>query len=233
MVTWNYAMGEQAVAWRDALDLAGIRNPDHRLKLSHHPSGWIQFSGRGITSGFEDDGSPRGVAVKSWPLSRPILGPAWGTVVRGIEEFEPVKSPRGRWHTFHEERLSPSPQWNTLYLEAFCFPPLWRRFVRLDADGKPTIRIVHPAHVAYDLEVEFVDAKCEIQNFYGFAVYAASNDVQPTPFFSLGSSSGNMRLNDAGDPVGDGLMAMYPEAPAEMRRELDYWMSEVVAREPG
>lgn len=231
-LTFNYARDEQEVVWEDAIDLAGITNPDHRLKLTHHPSGWVQFSGRGVLSGFDQPDQPRGMAVRSWPLTRPTLGPAWGLVVRGIRSFPARTSLLGTWQIWDDQRLSAPQGWNTLTVEAFCFPPLWKRFVTVSG-GKPVIRVIHPAHVVYELDVHFVDPRCRLQNFYGLNAWATTDARSPDPYFSIGSSTGNMRRNDAGDVLGDGLIAMYPPAPIEVRRDLDYGMPEVVERPPG
>src|SRR6185312_16257931 len=53
------------------IELAVLEDDKHRLKLSHHPDGFVQFSGHGVRSGRNKDGSPKGVGLMSFPLSRP------------------------------------------------------------------------------------------------------------------------------------------------------------------
>jgi hypothetical protein len=44
--TINYAVQEQCVGFEEAVDSGSVDDDDHRLKLTHHTSGFIQFSGR-------------------------------------------------------------------------------------------------------------------------------------------------------------------------------------------
>lgn len=51
-----------------------LEDAKRRLKLSHHPEGFLQFSGHGVVSGRDAEGHIRGIGVKSWPLYKPTLG---------------------------------------------------------------------------------------------------------------------------------------------------------------
>src|SRR4051794_10977746 len=73
----NYARQEQLIAFSEMADSAGLDDERRGLKLSHHPDGFIQFSGEGVLSGREPDGSPKGVGVVSWPLDNPATGPSF------------------------------------------------------------------------------------------------------------------------------------------------------------
>lgn len=50
----------------EALDVASSDNK--RIKLSHHPDGFIQFSGSGVISGKRPDGIIKGMGIQSWRL---------------------------------------------------------------------------------------------------------------------------------------------------------------------
>ena len=59
-----------------------------RVKLSYHPSGFVQFSGEGpgkITSGLDPStGEAKGLGIKTNPLSSPIMtGPTFGITAWG------------------------------------------------------------------------------------------------------------------------------------------------------
>ena len=47
----NYSLQEMTVPLEEAIDTAGLDDDDRRLKLAHHPDGFVQFSGHGILSG--------------------------------------------------------------------------------------------------------------------------------------------------------------------------------------
>src|SRR5437762_8253508 len=55
-----------AVPFSDILDAGDV--DEKRVKLSHHRSGLLQFSGRDVVSGFDQNGAPRGIGIQSWTL---------------------------------------------------------------------------------------------------------------------------------------------------------------------
>lgn len=88
ILTVSYDAGRrQEVALRDALDLAGL--DDAKVKLSHHPDGFVQFSGHGVMSGKEADGRLKGIAVQSAPLDEIGAGPAFGICIADPVSFLP------------------------------------------------------------------------------------------------------------------------------------------------
>ena len=69
----------------EAIDMGS--SDDARIKLSHHPDGFIHFSGDGLISGRKPDGSPKGIGIQSWPLKLGCRGPAFSLSIWGIEQF--------------------------------------------------------------------------------------------------------------------------------------------------
>lgn len=59
-----------------AIEVAVLDDDEQRLKVSHHPDGFLQFSGNEIRSGREATGAPNGIGIVSWPLHQPTLGPS-------------------------------------------------------------------------------------------------------------------------------------------------------------
>src|ERR1044072_398436 len=57
------------VPYSEVLDAGDV--DEKRVKLSHHRSGFLQFSGEGVLSGFDSSGNPRGIGIQSWPLDNP------------------------------------------------------------------------------------------------------------------------------------------------------------------
>lgn len=58
-----------------------------RVKLTIHRSGFVQFSGKGITSGIDKLGKTKGMGLNSFPLTQPIkTGPTVGFQVWGLEK---------------------------------------------------------------------------------------------------------------------------------------------------
>jgi hypothetical protein len=70
-----------------------LNDDDHRIKFSHHPDGFIQFSGEGVVSGRNPDGSPKGLGLYSWPLKNPTAGPACGVTIQKPTAFKEADAP--------------------------------------------------------------------------------------------------------------------------------------------
>lgn len=76
------------------IELAVLEDDDHRLKLSHHPDGFVQFSGHGVRSGKHEDGTPKGLGLQSFRLDRPTAGPAVSVTILGPTAFEVARKER-------------------------------------------------------------------------------------------------------------------------------------------
>jgi hypothetical protein len=222
--TMNYALPEMNVSFEEAIDLAAADDDKKRLKLSHHRSGFIQFSGDGILSGLDDQGNPKGVGVWSWPLETPAHGPAFAITVFGAEHFEQATRIRDEACVFKHEELTLLPDTDRLILEGHYFPAFWRRFVRIQPDGRRIISIVHPDGAVLYLRVLFPGQDCDLQGFFGLELSGMPGDAEThvETGFILSTSTGSLRQTEGGDILGDGLFCMYPRQNIEARRSLDY-----------
>jgi hypothetical protein len=225
--TVNYAKSSVQVALTEAIDTASIEDAQRAAKLSHHPDGLVQFSGPGITSGRDPQGQARGMAVESWPLDEPVAGPAFGLTLRGLDRFE---AHDGREEVgdvmFAQSAIDPLPGAPLIYvLEGHYFPALWRRFVRTARDGAKTVEVLHPAGVVLSLRVLWPPDECDRQGFLGIELYTDFQDEDapdPAHGFILSGSTGNLRRNDEGELLGDGVYCIAPREGFPVRRSLDY-----------
>lgn len=106
-----------------------------RVKLSHHFDGFVQFSGENtgrIRSGRDPiTGKPKGLAIMSAPIVRPIrTGPTFGATVWGLDQFKPVEATRGSDAVFesHEMyyRTCTPRSFNGYHIEGWIFHPnMW------------------------------------------------------------------------------------------------------------
>lgn len=225
----NYSLQEMTVPLEDAIDTAGVDDDEGRLKLAHHPDGFVQFSGQGILSGRDTEGNIRGMGVMSWPLDSPVRGPAFGLVIRGIEKFETTSSDLGDAIVFTEDDLMALPGANTLHLEGHYFPSLWRRFVRVEADGTKTISVLHPAKAILKLKVLFASERCARDGFIGVELYTsrAPSEYEASPSFSLAGPTGNIWKNLEGQVTAESIQCMYPRGELQVQRMLEYMMPEI------
>jgi hypothetical protein len=214
------------------VDIASVEDDEKRLKLAHHPDGFIQFSGQGILSGKNPNGTIRGMGVMSWPLDAPVRGPAFGVTFRGIEEFARAEAAVDGPIVFRHEELAVVPGVDAYVLEGYYLPEELRRFVRKDKSGKQIILLVHPIGVVIPLKVIFPTEHCHRQGFIGLEMYTLPKDPgvdYASPSFILSSATGNARSNLKGEILAEGLCAMYPRprSTVQTRRILDYKLSEI------
>lgn len=224
-MTVNYALSEMQIPFEQAIDIASAEDDEKRLKLSHHPDGFVQFSGEGILSGKDSDGKIRGIGIMSWPLDAPVLGPAFGISIIGVQDFKLSAQPKGETCIFHEEEITPMPDADVITLEGYYFPALWRRFIKVEPDGTRTISIMHPARAVLRLKVIFPMERCSRQGFIGIELYTVcSNPRDVSPAFMLSGPTDNLRNNEEGQLLGDGIYCMYPRFGITPRRSVDYVM---------
>jgi hypothetical protein len=228
--TINHARQEMLIPYEELVELAGAHDDDRRIKLAHHPDGFVQFSGQGILSGRDPDGTIRGIGVMSWRLDKPVLGPAFSVGIRGVDKFA---SPRGNEDNpivFRSSEITPVPGPRILLLEGYYFQSLWRRFIRVATDGSLTISIVHPAKAVINLKVLLPPEESALGNFIGLECYTLEDEEpdHPSPSFSMSSSAGGLRENLEGEIIGENLHCMYPRmGTVALRRSVNYLMKEV------
>jgi hypothetical protein len=227
-VTYSRILDEEISTPFSAVIDAG-KVDEKRVKLSHHRSGFVQFSGEGVKSGFDEQGQPRGIGVKSWPLENPAPGPSFGVTLLGLHYFRPATSSevadlRAEGILFDADELPPCVGANGFVLEGFYYPPKARRFVKL-AGATASMQIVHPVGVIMDLKVVLSDpSKCDFPGLIGLTLYPI-----PVKFgeeksgYMISSSTGNLRRNDCNELVGDGLYCAFPDGMQSLhRRDLTF-----------
>jgi hypothetical protein len=222
MHTVNYAMDSMDVKMEDAIDIGAVDDPDRGIKLSHHPDGFLQFSGPGLTSGREQDGSVKGFGIMSWPLDQPPAGPAFAVTIRGLDHFETEENPRGGDITFSNEDVMGPPEPRIYTVEGFYFTPEERRFVRPRGDGTLEIAKVHPSGLVVPLRVLLPGDPS--RGFVGIDFYAQPReDDMPGPDhgFIISTSTGNLRKTRFG-ALADGMACVVPGEGIDPRRLLNY-----------
>ena len=223
--TVNYALSEMDISLEQAVDVAASEDEEKRIKLSHHPDGFLQFSGQGIVSGKDAEGNIRGIGGMSWTLDRPASGPSFGLTMYGLERFEKADKVKDIPCVFRHEELTPLPGRYATVLEGYYLPAVWRRFVRVRPDGTRIIPIVHPARAVVELKAIFPSERCARQNFFGLEMYTIpllEGEVHEAAF-SISGSTGNLRENEQGQVLGDGIFCRYPRSfDASSQRSLDY-----------
>ena len=201
----NYALEEMTIPLEELHDLASVDDDERCLKLAHHPDGFVQFSGR---------------------------GPAFGIVIRGIEQFQQASATGDKTVVFSDAEISSLPGANTLVIEGHYFPSLWRRFVRVEHDGSRTISVFHPAKAVLKLKVLFASPRCALDSFIGIELYTdkVESKFSTSPSFALSGPTGNLRKNLEGQWTAESIQCMFPRGDLRVESVLDYVMDEVDQR---
>lgn len=215
--TVNYSKQEKESSLDESIELALLEDDDRRLKVSHHPDGFLQFSGEGIRSGLDTEGRPKGIGTTSWRVDDPTRGPSFGMSVFGLHAFARLERPRSGDLVFREEKVSLPSGWTSLHIEGYILPRLWARFVRREGSGS-VISLTHPAGVVLTMPVVFTPSNIAVPSILAVEVYGdfgAFQEAEHEGGFVMSTSTGNLRRNAEGELLGDGLFAVSP-----VKREL-------------
>lgn len=213
-VVVNYAEPEGLMSLAQAKELAVVDDDNRRLKLSHHPDGFLQLSGEGITSGRHGTGAPKGMGTFSWNLLRPTLGPSWQMVFSDPGLCGRPTAGRARTVTLSENEIAHMRRapMSGLAIIGYYLPTYWREFIYFDASGIPWIDLLHPnAQAVKKLRVLLASKECDVPGLIGLEARPHGFDIaNGDPAFFLTSSTGNLRRNAAGELIGDQLLCVFP-----------------------
>lgn len=218
--TVNYDTNEQLVSFSDAVELSEL--DEGRLKITHHRSGFVQYSGDGVRSGLDDDGKPKGLGVFSRPLEEVGRGPAVNAGVQGMEELEETTKVSKHDLIVDIDELPKLPQSNGVMLELHYFKPPIRRFVFKDSKNRNRIDIIHPAGFIVPMFAISAPEDCELPGLIGVELYGQQFGYGESGF-SLSGPGEKERVNEKGEKIADALGCIYPRpVDFEGATSLDY-----------
>ncbi len=221
VATVDYTLNAQHIGFEELVDSAALDDDDMTLKLAHHKSGFIQFSGKGVTSGCNDDGTPKGVGVFSWSLSEPVRGPCFGISMCGVGSYRTVVTKKDTDIVFDNREIIHTTGADGFVAEAYFFPIAMKRLVHLNAQNSWVISNVHPNGVAFDLRVIFPEAGTSEIGFLGLEIHREHVDVGGPNGFMMSSSTGKMRSDANGHTIADAIFAVFPRSDTmALRRNL-------------
>jgi hypothetical protein len=217
-------------------ETATLDDDDGSIKLVHHASGLCQFSGRGILSGIDERGRPKGIGVLTRALPAVGDGPAWALVAYGFEDFDPCDNPGASDLVADFDELVPAavtepwpgseaaiqPREGVL-VEGYYFQPQYRKFVTRDPDGRLVLMRVHPTGMILKLAVILSPEDCGHPGFLGLDVYRKHVMMSATSGFNLCGPGETVGEDSLGNRIADLIACWYPRAewmPAE--RNVNY-----------
>jgi hypothetical protein len=213
MITGYYERRKSTTNRDSQVEIGLLEDDQKRLKLSHHPDGFAQFSGEGIVSGRGDDGSPKGIGIMSFTLARPPrTGGSFACAIFGPEDFASGNPSRGDAMNFEVDQIPPVHGRNGFILEGSYFTGAWREYV-FKLDGEWYLDMRHNSGVAlrYRVLLSDTDSNC----FIGLRMFRYDVGVADhSSGFILSGPSGNVRTVD-GERMADGIYAVYPSIDAD------------------
>jgi len=214
-LTVNYATDTIGSALNDAVEVATLEDDERRLKLSHHPDGFLQFSGEGILSGRNADGTPKGIGTQSWSLLRPTFGPSFGIAFSDPLATGRTTAGRRRTVVFDEADIAHmrTPAIRGLIFVGYYLPVPWREYAYLVGPEQYEIQIVNPsAQAVLRLTALLASPTSAYPGLIGIqALPHGLPSKSNVPSFMMMSSTGDLRRNKRGELLGDQLICVYPQ----------------------
>ncbi len=237
-VVYDTGFAESRMAFQDEfVDDGTLDDNEGTLKLSHHPSGLVQFSGRGVLSGPDGKGGALGIGVQSRALMAIGDGPAWGFAAYGFDDFDQTDIPKHGDIVATFDDLAPSevpapwpdpenplPLSEGITVEGYYFQPKYRKFVTKDASGNYVVSRIHPSGMILPLKVILSPPDCDLPGFLGLDFYRRyTGNTDQTSGFALNGPGGDTREDPMGNMTSTNLACFFPR-PTNMkaRRDLSY-----------
>ncbi len=184
---------------------------EDRVKLTYHPSGFVQFSGEKagkIISGL-DAGKPKGLGIMTNPLSSPISsGPSFGIVAWGLSEFQSFTGGADVLtfsnHEMYHRGCKPGTQ-NAIAIECFVLPPRYWAGVRQLSSGELKLSMCFRDFEASRAVLDLKVIPLASNSFLGILANHVTVGFKPASGFTLNGPG----ESTAGD-VKHVLCAIYP-----------------------
>jgi hypothetical protein len=190
------------------VEIGLLEDDERRLKLSHHPDGFTQFSGEGIISGRDEYGRPKGIGIMSFALAQPPrTGPSFACAVLGLEDFASGDRGRADAVNFDDSSIPPLAGTTGFLLEGSYFPANWREFV-FQRDGEWYLDMRH--NMGSIIRYRVLLSSTEPQCFVGLRMIRAEVAMgSHRSGFILSGPSTNVRTVN-GERMADGIYCSYP-----------------------
>lgn len=195
---------------------------DGKAKITMHVSGFVQFSGKGITSGIDKTtGKIKGMGLFSSPLDKPIeSGPTLGAMIWGLSSgYTKIDENVKNLILYRDEdyyyRSASKEDYNCYLLEIFVFPEIMKKQVRGGSSGlymyHQFFQYREKPGAIFKLRVIYLN---NFPSFLGILVTRSDAEIAAkSPYgFQLNPPSGAEEYR-SGRLVRPGMMAVYPPPP--------------------
>lgn len=207
----DYEKEEQEISFDNLIDIHDLDDDLETLQLSHHPDGYLQFSGHNIKSGKNDDGSSKGVGIESWPLHSPPKGPAFTITIKNLNDFIKTKNIKNSDLKFLSEEIVDGNIYDDIILEGYYIPNNLKSYIYY-LNGEEYFSLTHPTGLIINLKVIRPKENVENYGFLGFRIESYKLDFgEIESGFILNSSSGNIDVKEGKLISASTIHAFYPK----------------------
>lgn len=209
--TVDYRKHEQWISTDEIIEASVLDDDDLALKISHHPDGFLQFSGNGITSGRNVDGTPKGIGIYSWPLWKPVTGPSFTVAIKNYRDVAQSTRLDGEELCMNIETIVVNDDDTNTFVEGFFIPEQYERCIYRE-NNVEFISILHPTGIVLKLQVVRPATRKNF-GFMGIHIYIrALNSKWADYEYIFSSSTENTVFDNEKRPLkGTGLIAIYPK----------------------
>jgi hypothetical protein len=208
----DYRKSTQTISWSETLDKMELDDEEHALKISHHPSGFLQFSGKNIRSGINTEGTPKGMGIQSWTHEKPAPGPSWGISIKNINFLKETTNVTHECLLVDTNAIVDGIEFDDVIISGFFIPVMFAPYIFLE-NGIEFFSLTHPTGVNLKLYIVRAQSVDKCKGFFGIHFqFAKLNFAGNESGFIFSTSSGDTERDEHGLIKGTCMFALYPSA---------------------
>ncbi|RPI70125.1 MAG: hypothetical protein EHM47_12685 [Ignavibacteriales bacterium] len=209
-VNFDFRKHIQTIPLNETLEKMELDDEEQALKISHHPDGFLQFSGKYIKSGRNADGSPKGIGIQSWTHDNPAKGPSWGISIKNINFLKEANKITRENLIVDASTIVDGMECDDVLIEGFFIPMRFAPYIFLE-NGNEFISITHPVAINLKLYVVRADSVERCKGFFGIHIQSTKLIFDGNESgFVFSTSSGNIEMNGEELIKGTCMFAAYP-----------------------
>jgi hypothetical protein len=209
-VNVDYRKNIQEISYDEIIEKMELEDETQALKISHHPDGFLQFSGKNVRSGRNADGSPKGMGIQSWTHDNPAPGPSWGISIKNINFLKENDQITRENLIIDANSLIDGFKFEDVLIEGFFIPIGAYPFIFIEGENE-FISITHPSLIVLKLPVIRSDSIEKCKGFFGIHIQMTKLKFGGNENgFIFSTSSGNIEMDGTSLVRGTCMYAAYP-----------------------
>lgn len=206
----DYRKNTQSTPLDEMIDKMELDDEKLALKISHHPDGFLQFSGTNIRSGREANGTPKGMGIQSWNHDNPPHGPAFSMTIKNINFLNSNDKVSQENYIINANTIIDGLEYEDIAIEGFFIPINFMQYIFIEG-GIEYISLTHPSGINLKLHVIRPTSNSKCKGFFGISIQMIKLQFESIESgFAFSTSSGDVKLEDGRIIQGTCMYAIYP-----------------------